>query len=60
MQSEEFSLSTDLLMDLLEEGDLLLQALDASLQVQPGQGGIVHILQANTKRSIAAVSKGQR
>ncbi len=35
---------TDLFMDLLEEGDLLLQTLNASLQVQPGQSGIVDIL----------------
>lgn len=41
-------LSTNLLVDLLEEGDLLLQALDASLQVQPGQCGVVHILEAIT------------
>lgn len=32
-------------MDLLEEGDLLLQRLDAPLQVQTGQSGSVHILQ---------------
>lgn len=38
-------------MDLLEEGDLLLQALDASLQVQPGQCGVVHILEAITVSS---------
>ena len=43
-----YRLSTDLFMDLLEEGDLLLQALDASLQVQPGQSGIVNILDTNT------------
>lgn len=43
-----FSLSTNLLVDLLEEGNLLLQALDASLQVQPGQRGIVHILEVVT------------
>lgn len=35
-------------MDLLEEGDLLLQTLNASLQVQPGQSGIVNILDTNT------------
>lgn len=38
-------------MDLLEEGDLLLQALDASLQVQPGQRGVVNILQAVSSSS---------
>lgn len=31
-------------MDLLQEGDLLLQCLDASLQVQTGQRGGVHVL----------------
>ena len=31
-------------MDLLEEGNLLLQTLNAPLQVQPGQSGIVDIL----------------
>lgn len=35
---------TDLLVDLLEEGDLFLQALNAPLQVQPGQSGTVDIL----------------
>lgn len=35
----------DLFVDLLEERDLLLQGLDASLQVQTGQSGGVHILQ---------------
>lgn len=34
----------NLLMDLLQEGDLLLQCLDASLQVQTGQRGGVHVL----------------
>lgn len=37
-------------MDLLEEGNLLLQALDASLQVQPGQRGVVHILEVITEQ----------
>lgn len=37
-------------MDLLEEGDLLLQALDASLQVQPGQRGIVYVLGVTTRQ----------
>lgn len=32
-------------MDLLQEGDLLLQRLDSSLQVQAGQSGSVHVLQ---------------
>lgn len=32
-------------MDLLQEGDLLLQCLDASLQVQASQSGSIHILQ---------------
>lgn len=36
-------------MDLLEESDLLLQALNASLQVQPGQSGIVNILDTNAE-----------
>lgn len=35
----------NLLVDLLQEGDLLLQRLDASLQVQTSQRGGVHILQ---------------
>lgn len=35
----------NLLVDLLQEGDLLLQRLDASLQVQTSQCGGVHILQ---------------
>ena len=34
----------NLLVDLLEEGDLLLQRLDASLQIQTSQSGSVHIL----------------
>lgn len=40
--------STHLFMDLLEEGNLFLQTLNAPLQVQPGQSGIVYILGANT------------
>lgn len=32
-------------MNLLQEGDLLLQRLDASLQVQTSQRGGIHILQ---------------
>lgn len=32
-------------MNLLQEGDFLLQRLDASLQVQTGQSGSIHILQ---------------
>lgn len=41
-------------MDLLEEGNLLLQTLNASLQVQPGQSGIVNILDtdAETEKKI--------
>ncbi len=35
----------NLFMDLLQEGDLLLQRLDASLQVQTSQSGGIHILQ---------------
>lgn len=35
----------NLLVDLLQEGDLLLQRLDASLQVQTSQSGGVHVLQ---------------
>lgn len=38
-------------MDLLEEGNLLLQTLNASLQVQPGQSGIVNILDENKDRT---------
>lgn len=37
-------------MDLLEECNLLLQSLNPSLQVQPGQSGIVNILETNTKK----------
>lgn len=39
-------------MDLLEEGNLLLQTLNASLQVQPGQSGIVNILDAKKKKNV--------
>lgn len=35
---------TNLFVDLLQEGDLLLQRLDASLQVQTGQSGSIHVL----------------
>lgn len=35
---------SDLLVDLLEEGDFLLQSFDASLQVQACEGGCIHIL----------------
>lgn len=35
----------DLFVDLLEEGDLLLQRLNASFQVQTSQSGSVHVLQ---------------
>ena len=44
--------STDLFVDLLEEGNLLLEALNAPLQVQPGQSGIVYILDTNKETSI--------
>lgn len=40
--------STNLFVDLLEEGDLLLQTLNAPLQVQPGQSSIVNILDTQT------------
>lgn len=42
-------------MDLLQESNLLLQALNASLQVQPGQSGIVNILDTNTETQINIV-----
>lgn len=45
-------------MDLLKEGNLLLQTLNASLQVQPGQSGIVNILEA--QKDIKTMSKGHR
>ncbi len=32
-------------MDLLQEGDLLLQCLNPSLQVQTSQSGSIHVLQ---------------
>lgn len=38
-------------MNLLEEGNLLLQALNASLQVQPSQSGIVNILDTTQKQN---------
>lgn len=44
----------DLFMDLLEEGNLLLQTLNASLQVQSGQSGTVNILET-TKQNILSV-----
>lgn len=34
-------------MDLLEECNLLLQTFNPSLQVQPGQSGIIYILDTN-------------
>lgn len=42
---------TDLLVDLLKEGDLFLQAFNAPFQVQPGQSGTVDIL--NTHKTQA-------
>lgn len=36
-------------MDLLEEANLLLQTLNASLQVQPGQSSIINILDMKTE-----------
>ena len=42
----------NLLVDLLQEGDLLLQRLDASLQVQTGQSGSVHVLQRSVNQVI--------
>lgn len=45
-----------LFMDLLEEGNLLLQTLNASLQVQPGQSSTVNILETR-KRHKQSVSK---
>lgn len=49
-------------MDLLEEGNLLLQALNASLQVQPGQSGIVNILDtdAETENKIIVTTNRKR
>lgn len=43
-EQEEEEKGKNLLVDLLQEGNLLLQRLDASLQVQAGQRGSVHIL----------------
>lgn len=40
-------------MDFLEEGNLFLQALNAPLQVQPGQSGTVNILQTSTQQENA-------
>lgn len=37
-------------MDLLEESNLFLQGLNASLQVQPGQCGAINILDTNTNK----------
>lgn len=47
-------------MDLLEEGNFLLQTLNASLQVQPGQSGVVNILDAEKKRKPSDKAKGQK
>lgn len=45
MKPEKEEGRENLLMDLLQEGDLLLQSLDASLQVQTSQSGSIHVLQ---------------
>ena len=39
-------------MDFLQEGNLLLQALNAPFQVQPGQSGTVNILNSNRKQKL--------
>lgn len=45
MEPEKEEGRENLFMDLLQEGDLLLQSLDASLQVQTSQSGSIHVLQ---------------
>lgn len=48
-------------MDLLEENNLLLQCLNPSLKVQPGQSGIVDILDTNTQKNTAKLySNGKK
>lgn len=37
----------DLLVDLLEEGDLFLESLYASFQIQAGQSGGIHVLRVD-------------
>lgn len=44
MKTEREKRRGDLLVDLLQESNLFLQRLDASLQVQTSQSGSVHIL----------------
>lgn len=47
-------------MDLLEESDLLLHCLNSSLKVQPGQSGIVNVLDINTKNTAEIYSRVQQ
>lgn len=47
-------------MDLLEEANLLLQTLNASLQVQPGQSSIINILDMKTETCQITNKKGEK